>query len=231
MRSEGSARTTWRSGSARISQEHQLPDIFFAKDRGSFDKGQLVRREDVCWGATFEDVRRANGDTYHTTNCSPQVLGYNRSARGIDNWGDLENLVLSQAKAERYCLFAGPVRRRRSSVPRSRHHRTDRNADSARLLEDRRRDEERPASGLRVRVSRAGPGRRPLRSKASGVFCRSTIRRTLEFLPTPEFRRAMVSPVLSLEQALGDLIRFPGAIRDADQFQQPDGIEMARLLT
>jgi endonuclease G, mitochondrial len=92
----------------RIPAVHQLPDRFYTKDRASFDRGHIVRREDVAWGETYEQVRRANGDTYHVTNCSPQVKGFNRSgSRGV--WGQLENIVLKQAATETYCLFAGPV--------------------------------------------------------------------------------------------------------------------------
>lgn len=92
----------------RIRGIEQLPDRFFTKDRKAFDKGHIVRREDVAWGGSFLDVRRANGDTYFVTNCSPQTAGFNRSNRK-DNWGALEDLVLKQAQAEKYCLFAGPV--------------------------------------------------------------------------------------------------------------------------
>jgi tripartite-type tricarboxylate transporter receptor subunit TctC len=92
----------------RIRGTEQLPDRFFTKDRKAFDKGHIVRREDVAWGTSFAEVRRANGDTYFVTNCSPQTAGFNRSNRR-DNWGALEDLVLKQAKTERYCLFAGPV--------------------------------------------------------------------------------------------------------------------------
>lgn len=94
---------------SRIGADAQLPDIFYTNDDGSFDKGHIVRREDVTWGRTYEEVVRANGDTYHVTNCSPQVAGFNRSANGEDNWGDLENAVYSQAASERLCIFAGPV--------------------------------------------------------------------------------------------------------------------------
>jgi endonuclease G, mitochondrial len=93
----------------RIPDAHQLPDVFFTKDGGAFDKGHLVRRDDVCWGSTFDDIQMANGDTYHTTNCSPQVASFNQSAKGEDNWGDLENLVQKQTKAEKAIVFAGPV--------------------------------------------------------------------------------------------------------------------------
>ena len=93
----------------RLDEKFQLPDVFFTKDRGAFDKGHIVRRDDVAWGRTYPILRRANGDTYHVTNCSPQVAGFNRSNAGEDNWGDLENVVLSEAANERLCLFAGPV--------------------------------------------------------------------------------------------------------------------------
>ena len=93
----------------RIGGNEQLPDRFYNKDRQSFDKGHIVRREDVAWGATYEEMRNANGDTFHVTNCSPQVLGFNRSSEGEDNWGDLENHVLAEAGAERLAVFAGPV--------------------------------------------------------------------------------------------------------------------------
>lgn len=93
----------------RIPANHQLPDRFYTEDRGAFDKGHLVRRDDVCWGDSFADIQKANGDTYHTTNCSPQVGNFNRSTLGQDNWGDLEDLVQKQTKAEKAILFSGPV--------------------------------------------------------------------------------------------------------------------------
>ena len=93
----------------RIPEEHQLPDIFFTKDRASFDKGHLVRRDDVAWGTTFEDVQMSNGDTYHTTNCSPQTAAFNRSSDGEDNWGDLEKLIQKETRAEKATVFGGPV--------------------------------------------------------------------------------------------------------------------------
>lgn len=93
----------------RLDARYQLPDVFFNKDRAAFDKGHIVRRDDVAWGRTFDELRRANGDSYHVTNCSPQVKEFNRSTLGEANWGDLENHVLSEAANERLCVFAGPV--------------------------------------------------------------------------------------------------------------------------
>lgn len=92
----------------RIPAQHQLPDRFFTKDRTAFDKGHIVRRNAVVWGDTYAEVQDANGDTFHVTNCSPQVKGFNRSNIG-GLWGKLENLILKEAKVERLCVFAGPV--------------------------------------------------------------------------------------------------------------------------
>ena len=92
----------------RLAEADQLPDLFYTKDGGAFDKGHIIRRDDVAWGATFEDMQMANGDTYHTTNCSPQVAGFNRGTSD-DNWGDLEKLIQKETRTERVCIFAGPV--------------------------------------------------------------------------------------------------------------------------
>jgi endonuclease G, mitochondrial len=93
----------------RLDDEFQIPDVFYTKDQGAFDKGHVVRRDDVAWGRTFELLLKGNVDSFHVTNCSPQVEGYNRSDSGERNWGDLENHVLSEAASERLCVFAGPV--------------------------------------------------------------------------------------------------------------------------
>ncbi|MFP3604673.1 DNA/RNA non-specific endonuclease [Paraburkholderia sp. SIMBA_053] len=95
----------------RLDAKYQLPDVFFTKDRQAFDKGHIVRREDVAWGTTFEEFQRANGDSFHVTNCSPQGAHFNRSNLKMQNWGSLENLVLKSAATERLCVFAGPVLR------------------------------------------------------------------------------------------------------------------------
>jgi endonuclease G len=93
----------------RVPEQDQLPDVFYTKDGGSFDKGHVVRRDDMCWGGTRVQIVRANGDTFHVTNCTPQIAGFNRSDSGDDNWGDLENEIQRQGKAERLSILAGPV--------------------------------------------------------------------------------------------------------------------------
>jgi endonuclease G len=95
----------------RIDARHQLPDAFYTEDRGAFDKGHIVRRDDVCWGSTYEQIQMANGDTFHVTNCSPQTKAFNQAMQGDENWGDLEEHIARATKkdAERACIFAGPV--------------------------------------------------------------------------------------------------------------------------
>jgi endonuclease G len=91
---------------SRVEPKFQVPDGFYNRDQGAFDKGHIVRREDVCFGESYADVRRANGDTFHVTNCSPQRASFNR-APGI--WGDLENFIAAQSDTERLCVFAAPI--------------------------------------------------------------------------------------------------------------------------
>ena len=63
-----------------------------------------MRRDDVAWGKTFDDLRRANGDTYHVT----QLFAANRDLQPLrvrrGQLGDFENVVLSQAASERLCV-------------------------------------------------------------------------------------------------------------------------------
>jgi endonuclease G len=96
---------------SRLDSRHQLPDVFYSEDRGAFDKGHIVRRDDVCWGDTYEDIQMANGDSFHVTNCSPQVKVFNQGQHGQENWGDLEDTIaaITKEEAEVACIFAGPV--------------------------------------------------------------------------------------------------------------------------
>jgi endonuclease G, mitochondrial len=93
----------------RIPQQDQLPDVFYTKDGGYFDKGHVVRREDMCWGDSRKQIVRANCDTFHVTNCTPQVADFNRSNLGEDNWGDLENEIQKQGNLEKLSIISGPI--------------------------------------------------------------------------------------------------------------------------
>ena len=92
----------------RLASEFQIPDRFYNKDRQAFHKGHIVRRDAVAWGHSYAEMKRANGDTYHVTNCSPQV-GHFNSALESGIWGQLENEIGRQGRSERLCVFAGPV--------------------------------------------------------------------------------------------------------------------------
>lgn len=93
----------------RIPESHQLPDYFYVQDGQAFDRGHLVRRDDVAWGTSLQTMRQGNGDTFHMTNCSPQIAKFNQSKFKGFNWGELENMIEKQTTTERVCVFSGPV--------------------------------------------------------------------------------------------------------------------------
>jgi endonuclease G len=194
----------------RIPGIHQLPDRFFTKDRKSFDKGHIVRREDVAWGDSYEELRRANGDTFHVTNCSPQVANFNRSAKqGI--WGQLENLVLEQAKTERYCLFAGPVFGADDPLFRG----VDDEATVQVAI---------PRKFWKIVVAHDGD---QLQTFAF-VLDQDLSHTDLEFAVDAEWRTRMHS-IPDLEQRVG-LLKFPQELHDSDQIDA-DGGEALRATT
>lgn len=81
-----------------------------------FDRGHLVRRADAGWGATPQEAKLANDDTFHFTNCSPQHEITNqgitkKAPPGLILWGKLEEYVVAQGKKNnrKLCIFNGPV--------------------------------------------------------------------------------------------------------------------------
>lgn len=67
------------------------------------DRGHLVRRQDPNWG---DEAKIANFDTFHFTNCSPQMSGFNQKT-----WLELEDYILdnTQRWKARATVFTGPV--------------------------------------------------------------------------------------------------------------------------
>ncbi len=188
----------------RIRGVHQLPDKFFTKDRGAFDKGHIVRRDDVAWGRTYEELRRANGDTYHVTNCSPQVAAFNRSNAGGD-WGKLENLILKQAKAEQYCVFAGPIL----------DDENDRIFRGKDLEGDVR--VQIPSRFWKVVVARSGD-----QLQSFGFLLEQDLSDTdLEFAVSAEWRGKMIG-IRDLEALVGELT-FPDEVHESDQASTDSG--------
>lgn len=83
-----------------------------------FQRGHLVRRLDPAWG-TPTQAKLAEADTFHFTNCAPQV-GFFNMGKGNPNqhgtgggklWRAVENLVLRNARTmrTRVCSFTGPI--------------------------------------------------------------------------------------------------------------------------
>ena len=138
----------------RLDDKFQLPDVFFTRDRGAFDKGHIVRREDVAWGATYKLLVRANGDTYHVTNCSPQVAEYNQSSKGVETWGISEIHVLTSAASEqlRPVRWAGAGSRRSRICRRRRRQDEDPRAYTFTVLEGHRLQDGGWSCGLWLRA-------------------------------------------------------------------------------
>ena len=93
-------RDQWRYD-GRIPAEAQIGEFLYADNL--LDRGHLVRRQDPNWGPLAE---QANMDTFHFTNCSPQMAGFNQK-----NWLDLENYLLDNTRRwqARATVFSGPV--------------------------------------------------------------------------------------------------------------------------
>ena len=88
---------------SRIAESEQIGEALYR--RNALDRGHLVRRLDPVWGP---QAGRANDDTFHFTNCSPQHERFNQ---GQDRWQGLENYILNNADARnrKVTVFTGPV--------------------------------------------------------------------------------------------------------------------------
>ena len=112
----GRNRDRW-SYDPRLPEEEQAGDWLYKEEGGNFfDRGHLVRRLDPCWG-TAAVVERANIDTFHWTNCSPQHWSFNQ---GEFLWNGLENYILNNTDGENILgsVFTGPVFRQDDYVHR-----------------------------------------------------------------------------------------------------------------
>lgn len=88
---------------SRIAESEQIGEALYR--RNALDRGHLVRRLDPVWGP---QAGRANDDTFHFTNCSPQHERFNQ---GQDLWQGLENYILDHAdvRDRKVTVFTGPV--------------------------------------------------------------------------------------------------------------------------
>lgn len=97
----------------RLAADRQADNRFYRNN--PLDRGHLTRRLDAGWGATPEEAKLANDDTFHWTNCSPQHEVFNQSSKSqpkdLRLWGELENHITAQAQngLKRLSIFNGPV--------------------------------------------------------------------------------------------------------------------------
>ncbi|KUM44008.1 DNA/RNA non-specific endonuclease [Pseudomonas sp. EpS/L25] len=96
------SRDTW-AYDGRVPLEAQLGEALYADNL--LDRGHLVRRQDPNWGAA---ATRANEDTFHFTNCAPQMAAFNQKT-----WLELEDYILANTRRwqARVSVFSGPVLR------------------------------------------------------------------------------------------------------------------------
>lgn len=195
----------------RLRGTEQLPDRFLTYDRQSFDKGHIVGRDDIAWGLTDLELRTANGDSFHATNCSPQVKGFNR-AMGKTSWGDLERAILKQAIDQKLSIFAGPVLKADDPV-------FDGTGDGGALKLRI------PRAFWKVIVAPDGAG------LAAYAFL---LEQDLSDVPLetlafdPKWKSSMRS-IADLEKAIG-LVAFPDVIHDADRFGTSSAKPLLQLL-
>jgi endonuclease G len=102
---------TWKPD-PRIPIDAQIEDTEFYAPAKKFDRGHIVRRDDVAWGDTAQEEEYGNSDSFHWTNCSPQHEQFNRymfQYKGI--WGELEKHIAGQARfvGKKLIVLAGPV--------------------------------------------------------------------------------------------------------------------------
>ena len=97
----------------RIDRELQSgPDLYANND---LDRGHLVRRLDPVWGS---EAARANEDTFHFTNATPQHRNLNQKT-----WLELEDYILDNAGRHdiKVTVFTGPVFRDDDMLYRGRY--------------------------------------------------------------------------------------------------------------
>lgn len=106
----GSEGETWYKD-PRTSESFYLGQDFYSRWSHYFDRGHLTRRTDPTWGATNAEAERANADTFHFTNCSPQHFRFNQTAtfwQGVERYV-LENGLLQDDDRKRISVFQGPI--------------------------------------------------------------------------------------------------------------------------
>jgi endonuclease G len=93
-----------------MSESFWTGQDFYSEWSIYFDRGHLTRRTDPTWGSE-EEAERANADTFHFTNCSPQHFRFNQTTKfwqGAEQYV-LEKGVLAGDSKGRICVIQGPI--------------------------------------------------------------------------------------------------------------------------
>lgn len=71
-----------------------------------FQRGHMVRFYDPAWGLTADEIKIAMGDTFHFTNCCPQIGNFNAGV-----WNDLEDYYMARSifQDNKISVFTGPI--------------------------------------------------------------------------------------------------------------------------
>jgi endonuclease G len=110
VKASGAEGETWFKD-VRISTSYFLDQTFYSAWSTYFDRGHLTRRSDPTWG-NKQSAERANADTFHFTNCSPQHFRFNQTTKywqGVEQY-ILEQGVLKTSNPDQHlCVFQGPI--------------------------------------------------------------------------------------------------------------------------
>ena len=91
----------------RFDSKFQMGEELYAA--ADTDRGHLTRFKDLSWGADMDQAVKATNDSFHFTNCTLQLSGFNQ---GKDRWQGLELFLLEKhAKADhrKMVVITGPV--------------------------------------------------------------------------------------------------------------------------
>jgi endonuclease G len=90
----------------RVPHDAQAGPAIYADNH--LDRGHLVMRASSAWGATEEEARQAEAETFFFTNAAPQASSFNQ---GRELWLGLEEYLLEHAATfdRKLAVFAGPV--------------------------------------------------------------------------------------------------------------------------
>ncbi|MFE9636956.1 DNA/RNA non-specific endonuclease [Streptomyces sp. NPDC006463] len=176
----------------RLPDDAQIGNELY--EDNPLDRGHLARRADLLWGAPLE-AKKANKDSFHYTNITPQMEDFNQSSkRGL--WGRLEDALFADVEVDdlKVSAFGGPVFQ-----------------DDDRIY----RDAQIPREFFKV-LAFVEQGQ--LKAKA---FLLTQNLNQLEALELDEFRVFQVA--LSEVESRGRF-RFPAALRNADTLTVPESL-------